>query len=329
MSFKACRAFSEQNQVITKIVDMKRSSPGVDEVLIQVEYSSINYKDALAASGRGKILKQFPLNVGIDLAGVVAESNHKDFKVGQPVLVNGCGLGEQFDGGLAQFAKVHGQWVMPMPEGLTSRTAMILGTAGFTAALCIHRMQQNGQKPELGPIVVTGATGGVGNAATILLSGLGYEVIAITTRKEQFEHDLKALGASQVLTPDGLRLGKGPLEKARFGGAIDNVGGDLLSRIYAHTQLWGNIACVGMAASPTFSATVFPLILRGVSMLGVSSTNCPMPLRTQIWQELGRSIDNEKLEKIVFETLPLTEILPCFEALLDRKIHGRYLVDCR
>ena len=329
MSFKACRTFSEQNQVITKIVDMELCSPEAEEVVIQVEYSSINFKDALAATGRGKILKQLPLNVGIDLAGVVVESNHEKFKAGQPVLVNGCGLGEQFDGGLAQFAKVHGQWVMPMPEGLNSRTAMILGTAGFTAALCVHRMQVNGQRPELGPIVVTGATGGVGKAATILLSELGYEVFAVTSRKEQFEQDLKALGANQVLTPEGLRLGKGPLEKARFGGAIDNVGGELLSHLYAHTQLWGNIACVGMAASPSLSATVFPLILRGVSLLGVSSTNCPMPLRTQIWQELGKTINVEKLEKIIYDTIPLTEVIPCFEALLDRKIHGRYLVDCR
>lgn len=329
MPFKACRAFSEQNKVITKIVDMEEKALAEGEVRVQVEYSSINYKDALAATGRGKILRQFPINVGIDLAGVVIESKDERFQEGQAVLANGCGLGEQFDGGLAQRVNINGEWLMPMPEGLDSKSAMTLGTAGFTAALCLHRMQVNGQTPELGPIVVTGATGGVGSAALLILNSHNFEAYAVTSRKKEFEKSLKELGASKVLTSNELGLGKGPLEKARFGGAIDNVGGELLSQLYAHTQLWGNIACVGMAASPSLSATVFPLILRGVSLLGVSSTNCPMPLRKSIWDGLGQTINTQKLENIIFETVALTEVLPYFDDLLDRKVHGRILVDCR
>lgn len=328
MTFLACRIYKQENQVEHRLEQMDIDSLCAGDVVIKVHYSGINYKDALGATGRGAILKQFPLNGGIDLAGVVESSSDPRFKAGDEVLVNGCGLGESHDGGLAQMARVPADWVIPVPNGLTMQDCMVLGTAGFTAGLAIHRMQENNQTLDKGPIVVTGASGGVGSIAVDMLSNLGYEVIAVSGRRE-FSDYLTNLGATKVCSVEDLALGKRPLEKGQFGGVIDNVGGDLLAQLIAHTNLWGNIASIGLAGGHQLDTTVFPFILRGVSVLGVSSTNCPMPLRKDIWNRMGNELKPSHLQDILTEVVPLTEVSRVFDALLDRKLHGRIVIDCQ
>jgi len=295
---------------------------------VRVHWSGINYKDALAVTGRGKILKRFPLNAGIDAAGIVESSTDARFEPGDAVLANGMGLGESHDGGFAELVRLPGDWLVPLPAGLTLREAMVLGTAGFTAALAIVRMELNGQRPELGPIVVTGATGGVGSVAVSVLASRGYPVLAVSGRPEHHEY-LRGLGASEVKTPEALQLGSRPLESARFGGVVDNVGGELLAGLVRHVGLWGQVACIGMAASPELTTTVFPLILRGVSLLGVSSGNCPMPLRHEVWARLGKDLKPPQPGRIVSREVPLNAVIETASLLIERRARGRVLVDCR
>jgi acrylyl-CoA reductase (NADPH) len=328
VTFLACRVNKTESGITHKLVQMKVDDLSPGEVVIDVHYSGVNYKDALGATGRGQILKQFPLNSGIDLAGVVNSSEDDRFKVGDKVLVNGCGLGEIHDGGHAEKARVPADWVMPVPNGLTMKQCMVLGTAGFTAALAIHRMQENNQSIDKGPIVVTGASGGVGSVAVDILASLGYETIALSGREEHFDY-LFALGATQVCSAESLKLGERPLEKAQFGGVIDNVGGKLLSQLIAHTHLWGNVASIGLADHHQLNTTVFPFILRGVSLLGVSSTNCPMPLREAIWKRMGADLKPKNLDLILTEEVPLKNVSDVFNDLLDRKKHGRIVINCQ
>ncbi len=326
MGFLACRIY-ENDGVTHRLEQMEVDDLSTGEVVIRVSYSGVNFKDALAATGRGKILKRFPLNGGIDLAGVVESSEDDRFSPGDEVLANGCGLGEQHDGGLAQYARIPADWVVPLPDGLTLKHSMIHGTAGFTAALAIYRMQQMGQDPGKGPIVVTGASGGVGSIAIAILTRLGYETTAVTGRQE-YEAYLRELGADSVVSPEALQLGKRPLEKARFGGVIDNVGGELLSSLISHVNLWGNVAAIGMAQSMELTTTVFPFILRGVNLLGASSANCPMPLRTEVWRQLGGEFKPKNLESVVSDEVALKDVSPVFNRLLDRELHGRVIVNC-
>ncbi len=328
MSFLACRVHREEKSIQHQFEMMDDDQLSAGDVLIRIEYSGINFKDALGVTGKGKIYKQFPINAGIDCAGIVESSSEPRFKVGDSVLVNGCGLGENQDGGLAQKVQVPAGWVIKMPDGLTSRTAMIIGTAGFTAALAIDRMEQNDQSPEQGTIVVTGASGGVGSFAVSMLSRLGYEVLAVSGREEHQEY-LKSMGANKVVNMQQLGLGARPLEDARFAGVIDNVGGELLSGLIRHIDLWGNVACIGMAADANYQATVFPLILRGVSLLGVSSANCPMPKRERIWQRIGKELLPNNIESIVSQEVKLADVNPCFDDILERRHRGRILVNCQ
>ncbi|MGX5174227.1 YhdH/YhfP family quinone oxidoreductase [Aliikangiella sp. IMCC44653] len=328
MSFLACRIDKSDQGINHQIMPMSLEQLSEGDVVIKVSYSGVNYKDALAATGRGQILKKFPLNGGIDLAGVVESSQVSDFKPGDEVLVNGCGLGESHDGGLAQYARVPADWVIKRPAELSLKDCMALGTAGFTAALAIHRMLENGQTHDKGPIVVTGASGGVGSIAVNMLHGMGFEVIALSGRRE-FDNYLLKLGANQVTSAAALNLGSRPLEKSLFGGVIDNVGGEQLAQLFAHTNLWGNVACIGLADSHHLKTTVFPLILRGVSLLGVSSTNCPMPLRRSIWERMGQDLKPSQLDEIVTETVGLTQVSQVFNQLLDREKHGRIVIDCQ
>lgn len=327
MSFLVCRVHREEKSIFHQLEMMDEQQLSAGDVLIRIEYSGINFKDALGVTGKGKIYKLFPINAGIDCAGIVESSYDTRFEIGEKVLVNGSGLGEIQDGGLAQKVRVPADWVIKIPEGLTSRTAMILGTAGFTAALAIDRMEQNDQTPEQGAIVVTGASGGVGSFAVSMLYRLGYEVIAVSGRDEHSDY-LKNMGASKVVNMQQLALGTRPLEEARFAGAIDNVGGELLSGLIRHTGLWGNIACIGMAADANYQATVFPLILRGVSLLGISSTNCLMPKRERIWQRIGKELLPNNTELIVSQEVSLADISPCFYDILERRHRGRILVNC-
>lgn len=325
--FKAYRVFQENNRVQGKLVTESLSDLGAGDVVIRAAYSSINFKDALAATGKGKILKQFPLNAGIDVAGTVVASESPQIKVGDEVLVTGCGLGENHDGGYAEYVRVPSAWVIPVPAGLTLKETMILGTAGFTAALCVHRLQVNDQTPDMGPIVVTGASGGVGTLAVNMLASAGYEVIAVSRKVEHYDF-LKTLGAQTVCSIEELNLGSKPLEAGRFGGAIDNVGGDVLGRLLPAIRLWGNVASVGLAAGAGFETTVMPFILRGVSLLGISSTNCPLPLRKTLWQRMAKDLKPKHLAEIHTTTVDLEHLDPVFEAMLSRKTIGRTLVTC-
>ena len=328
MRLLACRVFEEQGRVAPRLVTMDADELSPGSVVVRVAWSSVNYKDALAVTGRGRILKRFPLNAGIDAAGTVEASEDARFRPGDAVVVNGMGLGESHDGGFAEVLRVPGDWASPLPAGLDVREAMALGTAGFTAALAVVRMELNGQRPEQGPIVVTGATGGVGSVAVDLLSSRGYTVLAVSGRPEHHGY-LRAIGAAEVRTPEELDLGSRPLESARFGGAIDNVGGALLAGLARHVGLWGQVACIGMAASPALEGTVFPLILRGVSLLGVSSGNCPMPLRAEVWRRLGGDLKPPHLASIVSREVPLSGVIDAAATLVERRALGRVLVDCR
>jgi NADPH2:quinone reductase len=326
--FWALRIHESNGQPYAKLEQMTVNELSAGDVTIETHYSSINYEDALAGTGKGKILKSFPLNAGIDAAGVVLESANAKFKPGDKVLVTGCGIGESFDGGYAEILRVNSDSVIPLPNGLTLRESMILGTAGFTAALALHRMEANGQTPQKGPILITGASGGVGSFATQIFSHRGYEVHAVSGKHEAHAY-LKMLGAVEVIRPEDLNLGQRPLEKTRYGGAVDNVGGEVLSHLLAHIGLWGNVASIGMAASAELHATVMPFILRGVSLLGSSSNNCTVELRHEIWKKLAGPWKPAQLEKILTKTVELKDLTLAFEDLINRKAHGRILVQIR
>ena len=290
-----------------------------------MHYSSVNYKDALAATGRGRILRRFPLVGGIDLAGVVTESVDDRFQAGDEVLVTGCGLGEAHDGGFSELARVPADSVVPLPVGLSLFDAMALGTAGFTAALAIDRLEQNGQQPSLGPMLVTGASGGVGSVAIDLLGARGYEVVAIT-RKTDAAAYLEHLGAASVKPADSLLTDGRPLQSAQWGGAIDNVGGKVLAGLISSTRPWGSIASIGMAGGSECDTTVMPFILRAVSVLGISSANCPMERRLRIWQRLVSDLRPVHLPQIVAGVVGLDELPALFVRLVEGEHQGRFVV---
>lgn len=324
-TFNAFRIYADKEFERAGIEKLTLNDLSAGEVIIQVEYSSVNYKDALAGTGKGKILRKSPLNGGIDLAGVVTASESPLVNIGQSVLVNGSGLGEVHDGGYSQFARVPADWVVPMPAGLNSRTAMVIGTAGFTAALAIQRLQENHQTPEKGPILVTGATGGVGSFAIALLHQLGYEVVAMT-RKSQHSEYLQSLGVGHVISPEEVKIDELPLHKGKWGGAIDNLGGDTLAWLTKSVKPWGNIVSIGMAAGMKIETTPMPFILRGVSLLGVTSSACPQPLRKKIWEKLGHELLPDNLDQICSAEVSLEQLPEAFKHLIDGTVYGRQVV---
>ena len=322
---KALRVYKTPQQIQARLETCEKPILNEGEVTIRSEYSSINYKDALAVTGKGAILKSFPLIAGIDVGGTIEQSRDPKWQIGEPVLITGCGMGETFDGGFSAYVRAKGDLVVKCPSGLAIRDAMILGTAGFTAALALIRMEQLGQEPAKGPIAITGASGGVGSLATLLFASRGYEVVAISGKQDQHAW-LKKLGAQTVISSDELKLGSRPLESTRFGGVVDNVGGDLLARLIAHTQLWGNVSCIGLASSAELHTTVMPLILRGVSLLGVSSNNCPWSMREKIWRLLAREWRLENLDQFVTKEISLEEVIETAQSMIERKTFGRVLV---
>lgn len=298
------------------------------EVVIKTAYSSVNYKDALAGSGKGRILRDPTLIGGIDVAGHVVQSSDKAFREGDPVLCTGCGLSETRDGGYGEFARLPARWTVPLPKGMSLRESMVIGTAGFTAALALYRMLQNEQKPEHGPIVVTGATGGVGMLAIDILTQAGFEAHAITGKSDRFDF-LINLGAKQCIARTDLHWGQRPLETARWAGAIDNVGGDMLAGLTRVIAPFGNIAICGNAASIELATTVMPMILRGVSLLGISSANTSAEIRSEVWKRLASDWKPAHLVSIQTRNVGLDELPDVFEAMTAGKSFGRTLVTIR
>ena len=326
-SFKALRITNFDGKISASIVDATLDELTPGEVLINAEYSSVNYKDALAATGTGKILKRFPLIGGIDVAGSVTSSTDRRFREGDRVLVTGYELGVSRDGGYAAYVRVPADWVVAIPDGLSPREAMILGTAGFTAGLAIARLERNGLATGQGPIAVTGATGGVGSIAIAALARLGYEVTAITGKDDAHDY-VRSLGAREVLSRTTLTLGTRPLEASRWAGAIDAVGGDLLAWLTRTTNYWGGIASTGLTGGVELRTTVMPFILRGVSLIGIDSAMCPMPVRADVWRRLATDMKPVDLDSIAHE-ITLDGLAAAFETLLSGKARGRFVVNLR
>lgn len=295
------------------------------DVTIRVAYSTLNYKDGLAITGKGPVVRKFPLVPGIDLAGTVETSSHPDYQAGDVVVLNGWGVGEGHWGGLAQKARLKGDWLVPLPAAFTPRQAMAVGTAGYTAMLCVLTLERHGVTPDKGEILVTGAAGGVGSVAVAVLAKLGYTVVATTGRPEEADF-LKHLGAAEVLDRALFSSPGKPLGKERWAGAVDVVGSHTLANVCATMKYRGVVAACGLAGGMDFPATVAPFILRGVTLAGVDSVMCPRAERLVAWQRLGTNLDLAKLDLITNE-IALADAIPTAAKLLDGKVRGRVVVD--
>ena len=295
------------------------------DVLIAVDYSSLNYKDGLAVTGTGKIIRDFPMVPGIDLAGSVLVSNDTRYKVGDQVIMTGWGVGERYWGGYAQQARVKADWLVPLPNGLSTQQAMIIGTAGLTAMLCVMALQDGGVQPDAGKVVVTGAAGGVGSIAVLLLAQLGYHVVAVTGRPDTHAY-LSSLGAKEFLTRDAMLQAARPLENQQWIGAVDVVGGSILSRVLAEMQYNGTVAACGLANSFKLDTTVMPFILRNVRLQGVDSVSCPFTRRQQAWQRLAAELPASAYTELS-QVIALAAVPEAAQAIIEGKIQGRVLVD--
>lgn len=324
-TFQAFRIHNDDDGYRSGVDTVSLDDLSDGDVTIRTHYSSVNYKDALAGTGKGKIASVFPIVGGIDVAGTVVESRDERFGEGDEVLVTGCRQSQQRDGGYSEYLQLENSSVIRLPEGLSLRESMIIGTAGFSAALGLYRMESAGQRPDMGPILVTGATGGVGSLAIDIFTRAGYEVHAISGKVEAFDY-LESLGAKQCISRHDLHWGQRPLEKARWAGAFDNVGGDMLSGITRVIGFYGNIASCGLAGGHELQTTVMPFILRGVSLLGVSSENCPYDIRARLWKRLAREWKPSQLEQICSEEIRLDNLTETFESMLAGRAFGRKIV---
>lgn len=324
-TFRAFRIVNQDGKISGSVVDAALDELSAGDVVIKASYSSVNYKDALAATGTGKILRRFPLIGGIDVAGVVASSSDSRFREGDQVLVTGYDLGVAQDGGYAGYVRVPAEWVVRLPESLTPFESMALGTAGFTAGLSVVRLERNGLRPARGSVVVTGSTGGVGSIAVAALARLGYHVTAITGKDDARDY-LQQLGACEVLTRATLEMGTRPLEKAQWAGAVDAVGGEMLAWLTRTTDSWGGIASTGLTGGFELHTTVMPFILRGVSLIGIDSVACPMETRSEVWRRLATDMKPPALHAIATE-IPLEGLHDAFATLLAGKARGRFVVN--
>lgn len=324
-SFKALLIEERDGKVSSGFTQLDEGSLDQGDVTIRVAYSSVNYKDALAATGAGKIIRRFPCVGGIDLSGTVLDSGDARFKPGDPVIATSFDIGVAHHGGYAEVARVPGDWVIPLPVGLSLYEAMALGTAGFTAALAIVRMEENGLKPANGPVIVTGATGGVGSLALDMLANLGYHVVALTGKESEAGY-LRSLGAAEIMLRQNLDLAKiRPLDKARWAGAVDNLGGDILAWIASTMAQGGTIASIGLAASMTLNTTVAPFILRGVSLLGIDSGYIREPYRSGVWQRLASDLKPPHLASMS-RAIGFDELPAVFAEYIAGQAKGRVVV---
>jgi len=294
------------------------------DVTVRIAWSTINYKDGLAITGKAPVVRRFPMIPGIDFAGEVESSSHPDWKPGDKVILNGWGTGETHLGAYAEKARVNGQWLVRLPQNLTPREAMAIGTAGYTAMLAVMALERHGVTPAQGPVVVTGAAGGVGSVAIAILAKLGFQVIASTGRREEAEY-LKLLGASEIIDRSELSASGRPLGKERWAGGIDSVGSTTLANMISMTKYGGAVAACGLAGGMDLPGSVAPFILRGVSLLGIDSVMCPLALRKQAWQRLAADLDRGKLEAMTRE-IGLSEVIEMAGTILEGRVRGRIVV---
>jgi acrylyl-CoA reductase (NADPH) len=324
-SFKAYRISSEDGKIAGRFVDFDPKDLDRGEVLVKTAYSSVNFKDALAATGTGKIIRRFPCIGGIDLSGVVVESADPRFKKGDEVIATSYDIGVAHHGGYAEYARLPSGWVLPMPAGLNLYDSMALGTAGFTAALAVERMEHEGLQPSQGPVIVSGATGGVGSIAVDIMAGAGYRVTALTGKDSATAY-LKELGATEIILRSQLDLSKiRSLGSETWAGAVDNLGGDVLAWMASSMKVGGALASIGLAASHTLNTTVMPFILRGVSLLGIDSVNAPMAIREKVWRRLGSDLKPRHLMQIA-STVSFADLPAVFDKILKAQIKGRTVV---
>jgi putative YhdH/YhfP family quinone oxidoreductase len=324
--FRVYRLREADKKVVAAFEQSTIDELDAGEVTVRVAYSGVNYKDALAATGAGRIIRRFPCVGGIDLAGTVVESSDPRFKKGDAVIATSYDIGVAHDGGYGEYARVKADWVVPMPKGMSLFDAMALGTAGFTAGLAVARMEHEGLRPGSGPVAVTGATGGVGSIAIDILAGLGHHVVAITGKAAESDY-LTGLGAKEVLLRSGIDLAKiKPLDRTTWAGAVDNLGGDMLAWLASTMKIGAPLAAVGLAASMNLNTTVAPFILRGVSLLGVDSVNCPMLQRQAVWQRLATDMRPRHLAQFT-RTIPFDDLPKVFGDFIAARVRGRIVVD--
>ena len=323
--FKGILIEKDGNSSSAALKDINDSLLPEGDVTVRVAYSSLNYKDGLAITGKSPVVRRFPMIPGVDLAGTVEASNHPDCRVGDAVLLNGWGVGEIHWGGLAQKARLKGEWLVPLPSAFSLRQAMAIGTAGYTAMLCVLALERHGIAPDNGEILVTGAAGGVGSVAVAVLSKLGYQVVAVSGRTEETDY-LKDLGAREVLGRAEFASPGKPLGKERWAGAVDVVGSHVLANVCATTKYGGVVAACGLAGGMDFPATVAPFILRGVTLVGIDSVMCPRPARLEAWARLARDLDISKLDAISY-FIGLSEAIPLAPSLLAGQIRDESVVD--
>ncbi|PTD95850.1 acrylyl-CoA reductase (NADPH) [Pseudothauera lacus] len=323
--FKAVLINKDEAGYRAALAELDEGALPAGDVSIKVAYSTLNYKDGLAITGKGPVVRSFPMVPGIDLAGTVEESTHPAFAVGDAVVLNGWGVGETHWGGLAQKARLRGDWLVPLPAAFSARQAMAIGTAGYTAMLCVMALEQHGVRPGDGEVLVTGANGGVGSVAVAVLARLGYRVVAATGRPQEADY-LKALGAAEIIERSTLNAPGKPLARERWAGAVDTVGSHTLANVCASMRYRGTVAACGLAQGMDFPATVAPFILRGVTLAGVDSVMAPYALRMEAWQRLARDLDPAVLEMMV-EEIALGEVIDTAARLMAGQVRGRVVVD--
>jgi acrylyl-CoA reductase (NADPH) len=323
--FKALVVNKDDSGYSTKLQELEDNSLPAGDVTVKVQYSTLNYKDALAITGKGAVVRKFPMVPGIDFAGIVEQSDNPSYVPGDLVLLNGWGVGETHWGGLAARARVNGNWLIPIPAGITAEQAMAIGTAGYTAMLCIIALERNRVIPRSGPILVTGANGGVGSFAIALLNRLGYQVVASTGRPQESAY-LKSLGASEIIDRAELSSPGKPLAKERWAGVVDSVGSHTLVNACASTQYGGVVAACGLAQGMDFPATVAPFILRGVTLVGIDSVMRPRVQRIKAWSRLAQLVDPQQLRKIT-RKVSLAEVGQLSNELLAGEVRGRIVVE--